>query len=479
MGKRDTEYKKIEEIVKDSILKSSINAIAIANLEGKITYVNDSFIKMWGYDDEKEIIGESTVKLWYTKEKAEQIIEILRDKKGWIGELVALKKDGSTFYVEVSANMVKDENGNSVCMVTSFIDITERKKIEEEKDKLLKAVEVSKEAINIASADGKIIYTNSAMNELFGYKKGELIGKFASILNVGSTPGLAMIKIMNTIKKQGFWEGEIHNKRKDRSEFVSYGAINAVKDNKGNILSYISTMHDITERKEVEKIKSELIRNVSHTLKTPVSAAEMAFDMLQRATERKDSQTIKKAERMLFNNLRTIRKDIDNILNVYFISEEKIKGTKYVSLKKIIDRIIKYTAYSADQKKIKLIVDIPKSANRVWGNEKDIETLLGNIMDNAVKFTERGKITLTSRVKDKWIEIKVKDTGVGVIEKDSNKLFEKFYKRRLSFSGVGLGLSICKEIVKKHNGTIKIMSKGEGKGTIVIVKLPKGGDKNA
>jgi PAS domain S-box-containing protein len=99
----------------------------------------------------------------------------------------------------------------------------ERKRAEEERNKLLKAIETTKEAINITTPDTVMIYTNDAMDELFGYKKGELIGKQVSILNAGPAQEAKEVPkpIVDAIKKKGVWEGEIHNKRKVQHSMTS------------------------------------------------------------------------------------------------------------------------------------------------------------------------------------------------------------------------------------------------------------------
>lgn len=125
-----TERKRAEEAlrIKDSAIASSINAIALADLEGNLTYVNPSFLKMWGYDNEKEVLGKSAVEFWLEGEKASKVIEVLRDRGSWAGELVAMRKDGSLFHVELMASAVTDETGKPICLMGSFINITERKR---------------------------------------------------------------------------------------------------------------------------------------------------------------------------------------------------------------------------------------------------------------------------------------------------------------------------------------------------------------
>ncbi len=129
---RSIERKQIEKemIIKDTAIESSINGVVLVDLEGKITYVNPVFLKLWGYT-KSEILGKPAIKFWQIEEKAKATMESIREEGGWIGELVARRKDESTFDVELSGNMVKNEAGNPICMMISFIDISERKKAEE------------------------------------------------------------------------------------------------------------------------------------------------------------------------------------------------------------------------------------------------------------------------------------------------------------------------------------------------------------
>jgi len=137
--------------VKDSAIASSINAITIADLEGNLTYVNPSFLKMWGYDDEKEVLGGKAVELWQMQEQAAEVIQALQEKGSWEGELTATKKDGTRFDVRLSASMITDKTGKPINIMGSFIDITEHKKTEIEREKLIKDLEASLERIQTLS----------------------------------------------------------------------------------------------------------------------------------------------------------------------------------------------------------------------------------------------------------------------------------------------------------------------------------------
>lgn len=129
-----TEYKRTVEMltIKDAAIASSINGIAIGDAEGNLTYVNDAFLEMWGYENENEVLGRSAVEFWEVQREVEDILRTLQDRKGWIGELSAVRKDGSTMNTEVCATLVKDESGRPISMMGSFIDITETRRNQEE-----------------------------------------------------------------------------------------------------------------------------------------------------------------------------------------------------------------------------------------------------------------------------------------------------------------------------------------------------------
>jgi len=128
-----SERKRAEEEmrVKDNAIASSINGIAIVDLEGNLTYANHSFLEMWGYHDEKDVVGRNVVEFWQAEEDAAKVMKVATKRGGWIGELLAKRKDGSAFDVHAAASVVRDPGGKRVYRLASFVDITERKRAEE------------------------------------------------------------------------------------------------------------------------------------------------------------------------------------------------------------------------------------------------------------------------------------------------------------------------------------------------------------
>ena len=124
--------KKAEENlrVRNIAIESSIDAIAFADMKGKLTDVNSSFLKLWGYSDKKEVLGKPAVQFWADVDRATEVRRILVDGGNWVGELTAKRKDGSTFNVQLSSSPVKSEAGEPLCTMAAFVDITDRKQAE-------------------------------------------------------------------------------------------------------------------------------------------------------------------------------------------------------------------------------------------------------------------------------------------------------------------------------------------------------------
>ncbi|MBW2175062.1 MAG: PAS domain S-box protein, partial [Deltaproteobacteria bacterium] len=139
--------------VRDSAAESSVNVIAFSDLEWNLTYVNDSFLKLWGYSDEKEVFGKPVASFWQTEEKVNEIANALRAEGNWRGQLVAKTKDGSPRDVQLLATMVVGKNGKSVCMMGSLIDVNECRRLEErlkEREAALEARTTELEEVNSA-----------------------------------------------------------------------------------------------------------------------------------------------------------------------------------------------------------------------------------------------------------------------------------------------------------------------------------------
>jgi len=325
--------------------------------------------------------------------------------------------------------------------------------------------------ICILSLGGRVITANKAMQSITGYSLEEL----KKIKLAGTYENKKDRKmLLKALRRYGSVVD--YYVRLKRKEGISYDALLSISRFKIGGKEFFHTIcQDITERKKIEKMKDNLLRDVSHTLKTPIAMIEMAYDMSEKGIRGQDTERLRKSQDIIVNNIIRLRQEIDNILNLFTLKEGKLpKRKESVSLKQIIYEIIRSLRFIVDRKGLEVKIHIPQDADKVFINGREMGILMNNVIDNAIKFTERGGISITTSSQGEFVKIKVVDTGCGIATKEKAKLFNAFYKGDAALPGVGLGLPICQTIVNRNKGTIKIISKGIGKGTTVIVKLPKG-----
>jgi len=162
-----TERKLVEEELrkKDLAIASSINAIAMADLNGNLSYVNGSFLTMWGYDSAAEVLGRLALDFWRDADQARSIVRALLKKGSWRGEMVAVRKDRSTFEVENSASLVTDSTGTPVAMMGSFVDITKRKQADRKLQRLYEREKALHEHLEV-EMQKRVEFTRALMHEL-------------------------------------------------------------------------------------------------------------------------------------------------------------------------------------------------------------------------------------------------------------------------------------------------------------------------
>ena len=242
-------------LIKDWAIESAINAMAISDLDGKLTYVNPAFYKLWGYSSAEEVNGKPAVSFWHTGDKASEVVDAIHKYGGWTGELTAFTKSGEKPDIQVSASLVKDINGQPVCMLASFSDISGRKHSE------MKQAEneiCSRELFNnvadsiyIQDSEGTFLDVNDGAIKMYGYSREELVGKNPLFLAAPGKNDLA--KVASFVKRA--YEGEpqqfeFWGKRSDGEIFTK--EIRAVNGNYLGKKVVLAIAQDITKRKKAE-----------------------------------------------------------------------------------------------------------------------------------------------------------------------------------------------------------------------------------
>jgi PAS domain S-box-containing protein len=159
--------------VKENAIGSSINAIAMIDPDGKITYVNRSFLRLWAYDRPEQVMGRSAVEFWQGESAAQNVLERLLAEGSWVGELTGRRRDGSEFTAQISASLVVGENGTPVCGMASFLDVTEKMRLEEQLRQARKLEAVGRLAGGLAHDFNNILTVVKGFSELLEHSIDE------------------------------------------------------------------------------------------------------------------------------------------------------------------------------------------------------------------------------------------------------------------------------------------------------------------
>jgi len=226
---------------------------------------------------------------------------------------------------------------------------------------------------------------------------------------------------------------------------------------------------DITETYQLKNIKKELVANISHEIKTPLTVIKGYLETIYDEVEGDTKENIK----IIMKNTDRLINILDDILCLSYIEEKAIQKEN-VNLKEITDDILKIFEKKIKEKEIKVKVDV-EIENSLMTDRLLIESILFNLIDNAIKYTDNGEITIKSKVLGNNLFISIKDTGIGIPEKDIERIFERFYvvdkSRSKETGGTGLGLAIVKNAVISLSGKIEVKSQ-VGSGTEFIINLP-------
>jgi diguanylate cyclase (GGDEF)-like protein/PAS domain S-box-containing protein len=251
----DTARKLAEEslITLSAAVEQSPVSTVITDPEGNIQYVNPMFEKVTGYS-RAEVIGKNP-RILSTGEKSpeeyRQMWATLTAGKIWIGEFHNRHKDGSLFWEQATISPIFDDLGKPIHYLALKENITQRKRTEEDLRISATAFE-SQEGMFITDAAGHILRVNQAFTQITGYSAEEAVGKTPGLLSSGRHDPAFYTAMWASIEQRGVWQGEIWNRRKNGEIFPEWLMITAVKDSEGRITHHVSTLTDITQRKEAE-----------------------------------------------------------------------------------------------------------------------------------------------------------------------------------------------------------------------------------
>ena len=240
-----------------------------------------------------------------------------------------------------------------------------------------------------------------------------------------------------------------------------------ITDHKDEIIGAVIVLIDVTRLKKLEEMRKDFVANVSHELKTPLTSIKGYADTIVE-NEIKDYETINKFVGVISKEATRLNLLINDLLDLSKLEADYFE-LKPEELDNILDKPLRILQKEADKNDVEIIKQFDENLPLVKMNKSQIENLLINLIDNAIKYNEEGgKIFIRAYEKNNKVYIEVEDTGLGIPQEDQERIFERFYRvdkaRSKEVGGTGIGLSIVKHIVKGHESEIDVKSV-EGQGT--------------
>jgi PAS domain S-box-containing protein len=511
-----------EKLLKDELLQSeerfkgafnhSSFGMAIVNYDDKWIEVNDRMCEILGYTRE-EFKKLTFIDITYEEDLAADLAYKKQMQNGEIPsfnmEKRYIHKNKSLKWVHLSVSAVKNSVGEIQHYVAQVIDISERKRMEEEnrllieeknRNKALQLIEAKNwyrlladntiDLVCLHNLDATFKYVSPSVQTLLGYNPEEMIGKYPEEYVHPDDLIKFKMRIGSIIKDKELFSEQVRL-RNSKGEYIWFET-NASLVYENNVpVSFQSSTRDITQRKKAEQIiedtllqerqlnelRTNLVSTISHEFRTPMTTIRTSAELITMYLQNCQFTEAPQIEK----RVKTITEEIDRIVElmdaVLTISKDDAGKTNFnpivCNLNEICKEVIE-TSFNnqKDNRKVEVFFEVMNVA--IFADSNLIKYTLFNVLSNAFKYSEGcGNVKLNLSIVNDSVQIDVIDNGIGIPKEDQSKLFNTFYRASNSngIQGTGLGLYIIRMFTKKNSGRVYLESE-LGKGTKVTLRFP-------
>ncbi len=467
-----------------AVIENAADVICSIDTDGKFVAINPASYESWGYYPD-ELMGRRFIEV-IVQDDIPETIRAVRSVRGATGKVSfenrVRKRDGSIVTVLWSADW--SEKDRALFCVAH--DITQRKLAEEtlrqSEERIRKIIVHMIVGLLIIDKDGRVESVNPRSEAMFAMRSHEMVGRHIMSLFADSR----IFSVNDANDRAAFMETLFTKANNRIGEFDCLNARGedfpvelslAEFDYGDGKMRYMLNILDVSERREVERMKKEFVSTVSHELRTPLTSIRGSLTLLAVGAMGQLPDQVKKVVSIAERNTIRLIGLINDILDIEKLEAGKLDMVfENTPLTNILER--SEQAVSAFASNNGVTLDMQPTNFVVHADGDRLVQVIVNLVSNAVKFSPKGAaVTVVCREEEGgMVEVQVIDRGRGIPESFKNRLFQRFQQVEASDAkkkgGTGLGLAICKGIVEQHGGSIGVESE-EGRGSTFWFRVPK------
>jgi PAS domain S-box-containing protein len=478
---RDVTEQREKEMRFTELFETLQEGVYFSTPEGHLLDANPALVSMLGYAEKGDLLATAPAAMNF--DPGQPVLGRAVDDRGGVRtrEVKLRRKDGTAAVFLDSSRAVWDTSGNIIRYQGTLVDITEKRKMEQQlaqqEEFRRRLLESFPDLILVVDLEERYTFVSARSRDLLGFQPQDMLGKKISELDDHS-PELAALYHAVVSGKEAFASAEYGAKHRDGVWRTMRAAGSRLVDAEGKTSGVIISVRDITVERKLEQqvVQSErlaamgaMIGGVAHELNNPLTSIMGVSELLQ------DTETNETSRKQLAMLQQQARRAAEIVQNLTYFSRPPAPGKSRINLVEVVERTLNLHAYSL--RKNNITVDFLKEAGVPYalGDPHQLMQVFLNLIVNAEQAIRESRDKGTLRIRlgkgDNSVWVSFHDDGPGIPKENLASIFDPFYTTKRPGRGTGLGLSICKSVMKEHNGSVEATNSPEG-GSIFTVTLP-------